>query len=374
VAAALPAGGSRAGARRTRRPAVVDAAAPVPAAYLDHGRATTSPTSPRPGSSSQPRPRPPPPPPKPRAAKAAAAKVTAQQAAAAKAAAAKTAAAKAAKKKTTTKTTSQNQSQIDKAERSGTYSNAYDGANTTIPQPAPGCGFLGVNCILHDGKNVVGGLANGALSILTGAASGVMSEITTAINGYPTGSTASGKLVFGNHATYTAPRVPVGDPSSVAYKVGSAAAGLLAPADGEAAEIITAEDGSATARSVVGSDAGATGSGDSLYRGDTRSPAEIKAAGGFKPKAPGSDTSLYDYAANETPSNFVSTSTREAVAEGFVLLRGGGGYVYTIDPAGLPTVDVNAELGAKSPYPDEREIAVPGGIPYRNVIQYREVR
>jgi hypothetical protein len=42
-------------------------------------------------------------------------------------------------------------------------------------------------------------------------------------------------------------------------------------------------------------------------------------------------------------------------------------YVYTIDPVGLPTIDVNAELGAESPYPDEQEIAVPGGIRYQNV-------
>jgi hypothetical protein len=81
---------------------------------------------------------------------------------------------------------------------------------------------------------------------------------------------------------------------------------------------------------------------------------------------------LYDYAANETPSDFVSTSRLEVVAEGFAL-RQGGGYVYTIDPVGLPTVDVNAELGAESPYPDEQEIAIPGGIPYQNIIRYRAV-
>lgn len=54
-------------------------------------------------------------------------------------------------------------------------------------------------------------------------------------------------------------------------------------------------------------------------------------------------------------------------------LRQGGGYVYTIGSTGLPAVDVNAELGAESPYPDEQEIAVSEGTPYQNVLWYRAV-
>jgi RHS repeat-associated protein len=113
-------------------------------------------------------------------------------------------------------------------------------------------------------------------------------------------------------------------------------------------------------------------SGDVLYRGDARSPDQIKAAGGFRPWAPGSNTSLYDYASNETPSDYVSTSLSESVAERMAL-RQGGGYIYAIDPDGLPTVDVNATLGDQSPYPDEQEIAVPGGIPYQSILWSRIV-
>jgi hypothetical protein len=54
-------------------------------------------------------------------------------------------------------------------------------------------------------------------------------------------------------------------------------------------------------------------------------------------------------------------------------LRQGGGYVYGISPSGLTTINVNAELGAASPYPDEVEMAVPGGIPYENILWSRVV-
>jgi hypothetical protein len=68
----------------------------------------------------------------------------------------------------------------------------------------------------------------------------------------------------------------------------------------------------------------------------------------------------------------VSTSRVEGVAEAMAL-RQGGGYVYRIDSSGLTTIDVNAELGAASPYPDEEEIAVPGGIPYESILWFRAV-
>lgn len=54
-------------------------------------------------------------------------------------------------------------------------------------------------------------------------------------------------------------------------------------------------------------------------------------------------------------------------------LRQGGGYVYRISRTGLTTIDVNAELGSASPYPDELEMAVPGGIPYENILWTRAV-
>jgi hypothetical protein len=61
------------------------------------------------------------------------------------------------------------------------------------------------------------------------------------------------------------------------------------------------------------------------------------------------------------------------VAE-MMALRQGGGFVYTIDPSGLDTIDVNSELGSESPYPDEQEITVTkGGIPYENILGWRSV-
>lgn len=90
----------------------------------------------------------------------------------------------------------------------------------------------------------------------------------------------------------------------------------------------------------------------------------------FQPRAPGSSTSLADFAANNTASDYVSTSRLESVAEQFA---GRGGYVYGISTDGLPAVDVNAALGSASPYPDEEEIAIPGGVPLENILWYRLV-
>jgi hypothetical protein len=122
---------------------------------------------------------------------------------------------------------------------------------------------------------------------------------------------------------------------------------------------------------VAAEDTGADASSDDVvFRGDSRAPDEIVRSGGFQPRAPGSGTSLADFAANNTASDYVSTSRLESVAEGFA---GRGGYVYGISTDGLPTVDVNATLGSASPYPDEAEIAIPGGIPLENILWSRLV-
>jgi len=67
-----------------------------------------------------------------------------------------------------------------------------------------------------------------------------------------------------------------------------------------------------------------------------RAPDEIVRSGGFQPRAPGSGTSLAGFAANNTASDYVSTSRLESVAEGFA---GRGGYVYGISTDGLPMID-----------------------------------
>src|SRR5690349_2329228 len=75
---------------------------------------------------------------------------------------------------------------------------------------------------------------------------------------------------------------------------------------------------------------------------------------GFKPW--GDDMDLMGHATgdNYATSGYVSTSLQRSVAEGFVpniyVIRAPGG------------VDVNLTLGAHSPFPEESEIAMPGGV------------
>ena len=92
------------------------------------------------------------------------------------------------------------------------------------------------------------------------------------------------------------------------------------------------------------------------YRGDSRSPDEIFDKG-FEPRAKGSDTSLEDYARNNTPSDYVGTSKNRDVAQDFA---DGDGYVYTVKSD--KGVDVNKELGNRSPFPNEQEVVIPGGV------------
>lgn len=56
-------------------------------------------------------------------------------------------------------------------------------------------------------------------------------------------------------------------------------------------------------------------------------------------------------------SQFVSTSKSIEIAEGFA---GRNGYVYVIRSVG--GVDVNTVLGARSPFPEQLEVAIPGGV------------
>jgi len=107
-----------------------------------------------------------------------------------------------------------------------------------------------------------------------------------------------------------------------------------------------------------------TDSSGPFYRGDTRSPAEIQAAGGFQPQAPGSNTSLLDYVSErKNHSDFVSTTRSSDAA--IDLFTNGDGFVYEIEHPG--GVDVNASLGKASPTPWEQEVVFKGGIPWESV-------
>ncbi|MFT3664263.1 RHS repeat-associated core domain-containing protein [Piscinibacter sp.] len=102
--------------------------------------------------------------------------------------------------------------------------------------------------------------------------------------------------------------------------------------------------------------------GQLVYRGDRASrPPSVVFATGFSPK--GLNMDLLAHARGTPDSGYVATSKSIDIALAFA---GKNGYVYQICISG--GVDVNAVLGSKSPYPEQREIAVPGGIPGSRVM------
>jgi YD repeat-containing protein len=106
----------------------------------------------------------------------------------------------------------------------------------------------------------------------------------------------------------------------------------------------------------IGASAGSR-QGGFIFRGDGRGP-DVIFQEGLQPKGPNQD--LYRYAAENVDSVFVSTSKSPNIAREFASYQGEG-YVYTIRGHSA-SVDVNAVLGNRSPFPHEREIAVPGGV------------
>ena len=106
-----------------------------------------------------------------------------------------------------------------------------------------------------------------------------------------------------------------------------------------------------------------------VFRGDGRPPAQIFDEG-FK--ASGTNTDLFNHATTNTNSGLISTSSTPNVAREFADMQVGG-YVYTVRKP-PQTLDVNATLGTKSPYPQEFEIAVPGVIRPQDILGARQVR
>lgn len=136
--------------------------------------------------------------------------------------------------------------------------------------------------------------------------------------------------------------------------VGTFAAGLGYGVAAGWMKLLAPKAGQITPEVVAG-----TGSQQSgfIFRGDGRAP-EVIFKEGFQPT--GTSTDLYRYALYNESSIFVSTSKTPNIAREFADLQGNG-YVYTIrgQSQGL---DVNSILGSKSPYVNEFEIAVPGGV------------
>jgi hypothetical protein len=105
---------------------------------------------------------------------------------------------------------------------------------------------------------------------------------------------------------------------------------------------------------------------EQVYRGDTRSPDQIRDAGGFEGKDPSSPATLGQHLQDPgNGTNFVSTSTDPKVASDFGHLNAapdGSSYVYSVDPKGLGGVDVSKI----SPFPGESEVTF-NKIPFDSV-------
>ncbi|GAA3028468.1 scabin-related ADP-ribosyltransferase [Actinokineospora globicatena] len=118
---------------------------------------------------------------------------------------------------------------------------------------------------------------------------------------------------------------------------------------------------------------------ETLYRGDARSPAEIKAEGGFRPPYMSREgwennpdwatPDIAKHVGGETNA-FVSTSTDRGVGEDFAVSR----YLYEINaPGGIYTdPTLHPETGKESH--GEGEVLFPGGINWAYVRGWREMR
>lgn len=105
-----------------------------------------------------------------------------------------------------------------------------------------------------------------------------------------------------------------------------------------------------------------------LYRFDTRSPDEIIKEGGFR--AWGENYNLMHHATGISIKNktsaYISTSKSPTVVMEELWKGRRDGFLYIIK--NQPTsIDVNAELGASSPFPLQQEVAVPKFIPIMDI-------
>lgn len=106
---------------------------------------------------------------------------------------------------------------------------------------------------------------------------------------------------------------------------------------------------------------------ETLFRGDSRTPAEIAEAGGFLPRErpQGNVGGAYDLERHQESSSwskFVSTTTDYDVAESFLI--GNHQFVYTIEAAG--GFDINDHRPG-SQYSSESETVMTGGVKLENI-------
>ncbi|KAF5482813.1 Cholera enterotoxin subunit A [Colletotrichum siamense] len=121
-----------------------------------------------------------------------------------------------------------------------------------------------------------------------------------------------------------------------------------------------------------------------VYRGDTRSPGEIKRLGGFLAKGQTrfglqtADTSLFNHMKgthnikSRDEDGFVSTSTSETVAATFVYGKPSA-FVYKIHVT-PNMIDTVGTLGKYSDFDEELEFAALGGIKYEQIVSWRQLK
>jgi hypothetical protein len=112
-----------------------------------------------------------------------------------------------------------------------------------------------------------------------------------------------------------------------------------------------------------------------LYRGDSRSPEEIKAAGGFRSWAPDADTTLADHItdpSHDTP--WISTTKSENIARWYATNDGAEGAVYRfVQPGGVDMERVGMPGGLYDPLIDglmTQQVAHTDSIPWENIHSY----
>lgn len=138
----------------------------------------------------------------------------------------------------------------------------------------------------------------------------------------------------------------------------------FAPVIGYAGDKVAKGSGTATSTlEKVVDEAPNSGQARTVFRGErpSRSP-DVVFEQGLQPKGTNTDL-LRHVTGNQPDTNFIATSLRPRIAKGFA---GKNGYIYVIRTKN--GVNVNDTLGSKSPFPEQFEVAIPGGVSKGEII------
>ncbi|MGK5060465.1 hemagglutinin repeat-containing protein [Janthinobacterium sp. LB2P49] len=226
----------------------------------------------------------------------------------------------------------------------------YGGLSTCIPSLGVGCGVAAVG--LYLGLSGVDTAVSGGISVYDKKVHPTVGGSLFQMTGL---SPETSELIYAGTqigAGFSAPRLlQTTNVSNLATKAGATAqVGEVAGANSTAA----IENAAATRKSGF------------IFRGDDRAPAVVFNEG-FQPQ--GTNMDILNHATSNRNSAYVSTSISPNVARAAPGVEEGG-FVYTM--RGQPNgVDVNATLGTRSPFRNELEIAVPGGIKSSDIMGAR---